>query len=92
VVASTELKLPELSGLAKGRVPLHTLRADVDYSYRTAQTTYGVLGVKVWIFKGEVIPGQEKIASCGYQLNPGVVSPGVASSLKIGRTSPRDIQ
>ncbi len=43
----------------EGRVPLHTLRADVDYSYRTAQTTYGVLGVKVWIFRGEVIPGQE---------------------------------
>jgi small subunit ribosomal protein S3 len=46
----------------EGRVPLHTLRADVDYSYRTAQTTYGVLGVKVWIFKGEVIPGQERVA------------------------------
>ena len=44
----------------EGRVPLHTLRADVDYSYRTAQTTYGILGVKVWIFKGEVIPGQEE--------------------------------
>lgn len=43
----------------EGRVPLHTLRADVDYAYATAQTTYGVLGVKVWIFKGEVIPGQE---------------------------------
>ncbi|MEM9767004.1 MAG: 30S ribosomal protein S3, partial [Cyanobacteria bacterium P01_D01_bin.71] len=39
--------------------PLHTLRADVDYAYRTAQTTYGVLGVKVWIFRGEIIPGQE---------------------------------
>jgi small subunit ribosomal protein S3 len=47
----------------EGRVPLHTLRADVDYSYRTAQTTYGVLGVKVWIFKGEVIPGQERVAA-----------------------------
>ncbi|MBE7386102.1 MAG: 30S ribosomal protein S3 [Leptolyngbya sp. SIO1E4] len=43
----------------EGRVPLHTLRADVDYAYRIAQTTYGVLGVKVWIFRGEVIPGQE---------------------------------
>jgi small subunit ribosomal protein S3 len=39
----------------EGRVPLHTLRADVDYAYTTAQTTYGILGVKVWIFKGEVI-------------------------------------
>ncbi|NJL85643.1 MAG: 30S ribosomal protein S3 [Leptolyngbyaceae cyanobacterium SM1_1_3] len=44
----------------EGRVPLHTLRANVDYSYRTAQTIYGVLGIKVWIFKGEVIPGQEE--------------------------------
>ncbi|MGB3138726.1 MAG: 30S ribosomal protein S3 [Nodosilinea sp.] len=43
----------------EGRVPLHTLRADVDYAYATAQTTYGILGVKVWIFKGEIIPGQE---------------------------------
>ncbi len=42
----------------EGRVPLHTLRADIDYAYRTAQTTYGILGVKVWIFKGEIIPGQ----------------------------------
>ncbi|MEM8777393.1 MAG: 30S ribosomal protein S3 [Cyanobacteria bacterium P01_G01_bin.49] len=44
----------------EGRVPLHTLRADIDYSYKTAQTTYGILGVKVWIFKGEIIPGQEE--------------------------------
>lgn len=38
----------------KGRVPLHTLRADVDYGIGTAKTTYGTCGVKVWIFKGEV--------------------------------------
>jgi small subunit ribosomal protein S3 len=38
----------------EGRVPLHTLRADVDYGFAEALTTYGVLGVKVWIFKGEV--------------------------------------
>lgn len=44
----------------EGRVPLHTLRADVDYAYQTAQTTYGVLGIKIWIFKGEIIPGQEE--------------------------------
>jgi len=44
----------------EGRVPLHTLRANIDYSYRTAQTIYGILGVKVWVFKGEVIPGQEE--------------------------------
>ncbi len=41
---------------------MHTLRADIDYSYRTAQTIYGILGVKVWVFKGEIIPGQEELA------------------------------
>lgn len=41
----------------EGRVPLHTLRADIDYSTAEAHTTYGVLGVKVWIFKGEVLDG-----------------------------------
>jgi small subunit ribosomal protein S3 len=45
--------------IREGRVPLHTLRADIDYSYRTANTIYGILGVKVWIFKGEIIPGEE---------------------------------
>jgi len=38
----------------EGRVPLHTLRADIDYGFAEAHTTYGVIGVKVWIFKGEV--------------------------------------
>ena len=38
----------------EGRVPLHTLRADIDYGFAEARTTYGVIGVKVWIFKGEV--------------------------------------
>jgi small subunit ribosomal protein S3 len=45
----------------EGRVPLHTLRADIDYAYRTAKTIYGILGVKIWIFKGEIIPGQEEL-------------------------------
>jgi small subunit ribosomal protein S3 len=44
----------------EGRVPLHTLRADIDYATAEAKTTYGVLGVKVWIFKGEVIGSQEE--------------------------------
>ncbi|MCX5872000.1 MAG: 30S ribosomal protein S3 [Deltaproteobacteria bacterium] len=39
----------------EGRVPLHTLRADIDYGFAQAKTTYGVIGVKVWIFKGEMI-------------------------------------
>jgi small subunit ribosomal protein S3 len=43
----------------EGRVPLHTLRADVDYGIATALTTYGVIGVKVWIFKGEILKDKE---------------------------------
>lgn len=43
----------------EGRVPLHTLRADIDYSTAEAATTYGIIGVKVWIFKGEIIGGVE---------------------------------
>ena len=46
----------------EGRVPLHTLRADIDYACKTADTTYGILGIKVWVFKGEIIPGQEDLA------------------------------
>lgn len=45
----------------EGRVPLHTLRADIDYSTAEAQTTYGIIGVKVWIFKGEIIGGLEEV-------------------------------
>jgi small subunit ribosomal protein S3 len=41
----------------EGRVPLHTLRADIDYGFAEAKTTYGIIGVKVLIFKGEVLPG-----------------------------------
>ncbi len=46
----------------EGRVPLHTLRADIDYAYRTAKTIYGILGIKIWVFKGEIIPGQENLS------------------------------
>ena len=41
----------------EGRVPLHTLRADIDYGFAEARTTYGIIGIKVWIFKGEVYGG-----------------------------------
>ncbi len=44
----------------EGRVPLHTLRADIDYATAEALTTYGVLGVKVWIFKGEILGTEEE--------------------------------
>ncbi len=46
----------------EGRVPLHTLRADVDYGIAEAKTTYGIIGVKVWIFKGEVLSETDQSA------------------------------
>ncbi|HAG71120.1 MAG TPA: 30S ribosomal protein S3 [Gammaproteobacteria bacterium] len=45
----------------EGRVPLHTLRADIDYAASEANTTYGIIGVKVWIFKGEILDLSESI-------------------------------
>ena len=45
----------------QGRVPLHTLRADIDYEISEANTTYGVIGVKVWIYKGDIIPTAENL-------------------------------
>lgn len=45
----------------EGRLPLHTLRADIDYGFATAQTTYGVIGVKCWVYKGEVLPEGQRI-------------------------------
>ena len=44
----------------EGTIPLQTLRADIDYGFAEAQTTYGKLGVKVWLYKGEVLPGQPR--------------------------------
>jgi small subunit ribosomal protein S3 len=46
----------------EGRVPLHTLRADIDYGYAIARTTYGTIGVKVWIYRGEVLPAAPAVS------------------------------
>ena len=51
----------------EGRVPLHTLRADIDYATAEALTTYGILGVKVWIFKGEILGEREEQAATSNQ-------------------------
>lgn len=48
---------------SEGKVPLHTLRADIDYGFAEANTTYGKIGVKVWIYKGEVLPEARKTAA-----------------------------
>ncbi len=47
-------------GYTEGNIPLHTLRADIDYAVKEADTTYGKIGVKVWIYKGEILPDKKK--------------------------------
>ena len=54
----SEMAIAEL--VVEGKVPLHTLRADIDYAKETAHTTYGALGIKVWIFNGEVLPTKKE--------------------------------
>jgi small subunit ribosomal protein S3 len=53
-------EIARTEGYSEGQVPLHTLRADIDYATAEAKTTYGILGVKVWIYNGEVLPGQTR--------------------------------
>ncbi len=48
-------EIARTEGYHEGRVPLHTMRADIDYAQKTATTTFGTIGVKVWVFKGEVV-------------------------------------
>jgi small subunit ribosomal protein S3 len=48
-------EIARVEGYREGRVPLHTIRADVDYATATAMTTYGTIGIKTWVFKGEVV-------------------------------------
>lgn len=54
-------EIARTEGYREGRVPLHTLRADIDFAYGTAHTTYGTCGVKVWVFKGEIM-GHDPLA------------------------------
>jgi small subunit ribosomal protein S3 len=49
----------------EGRVPLHTLRADIDYGFAEAKITYGIIGVKVWIFKGEILDVEQQATASG---------------------------
>jgi len=53
-VQTCALPISRVEWSREGRIPLHTFRADIDYGLAEARTTYGVIGVKVWIFKGEV--------------------------------------
>ena len=51
-----------------GKIPLHTLRADIDYGFAEAPTTYGNIGVKVWIYKGDILPGQKRLTTADIAL------------------------
>jgi small subunit ribosomal protein S3 len=50
-------------GYSEGKVPLHTLRADIDYGFAEANTTYGKIGVKVWIYKGEILQASKRVSA-----------------------------
>lgn len=64
----------------EGRVPLHTLRAELDYGTSEAKTTYGVIGIKVWVFKGEVIGRNDQFSGMSTQLNQAPVPGGEPDS------------
>lgn len=55
-------EIARTEGYSEGKVPLHTLRADIDFGFAEARTTYGKIGIKVWIYKGEVLPVKNKPA------------------------------
>jgi small subunit ribosomal protein S3 len=60
----------------EGRIPLHTLRADIDYAISEAQTVYGKIGIKVWIFKGEVYGKRDLSPNVGMVSNQGAENKG----------------
>jgi small subunit ribosomal protein S3 len=70
----------------EGRVPLHTLRADIDYGFAEAKTTYGKIGCKVWIFRGEVLPESAAEAKKGPQQR------GAPSRVTTGGATPTPVQ
>ena len=55
------VEMARAEGYTEGTVPLHTIRADIDYATSEANTTYGIIGVKVWIYKGEILPDKKDI-------------------------------
>ena len=71
----SEIARTEIS--REGRVPLHTFRADIDYATAEARTTYGVIGIKVWIFKGEVF---DKVAEVAEEAAPEAAVPAEAAA------------
>ncbi|MEK6246157.1 MAG: 30S ribosomal protein S3 [Pseudomonadota bacterium] len=66
----------------EGRVPLHTLRADIDFGMGAAKTSYGVIGIKVWVYKGEVMPKGEAQAALTTAASPAAAQPEAPSEPK----------
>src|SRR2546427_164306 len=59
-VSRVGIEIARTEWYREGRVPLHTMRADIDYGFSEAKTTYGVIGIKVWVFKGEIMAKNEQ--------------------------------
>ena len=70
----------------EGRVPLHTIRADIEFGRAIAKTTYGTIGVKAWVYRGDVAPPPRAVATAGAQQRP-AVAPPVAAPAPAGAAS-----
>jgi len=73
----------------EGRVPLHTMRADIDYGFAEAKTTYGVIGIKVWVFKGEIVAKNDPSAIAAAALAPAAPEPEAPPARKPRKTPAR---
>lgn len=62
-------EMARTEGYTEGTVPLHTIRADIDYATAEANTTYGKIGVKVWIYKGEILPSKKQVKESDEHVN-----------------------
>ena len=62
-------EMARTEGYTEGTVPLHTIRADIDYATAEANTTYGKIGVKVWIYKGEILPTKKTMKGSDEHVN-----------------------
>ena len=73
----------------EGRVPLHTLRADIDYGFSEAKTTYGIIGIKVWVFKGEILTKHEQALAAPAAAPESVVTDKPAADKPAAKPAPK---
>jgi len=66
-------EIARTEGYRKGRFPLQTIRADIDYGFTEARTTYGTIGVKVWVYKGDILPKAKEKKTDGNDAQQGKV-------------------